>query len=236
MAEVGTIENPDLVKLTELLDKSLEKYQKHIGNNIKFGSHLPLYMTPEKPNSGRTVVEVNYEGSKAGDMCVILFRPGDGTGDDKTYKLHDLEIPEYLRFIDKPERVLPRKKTCAMEVFFPFFSVIQLPYGDEIPTLAFGNVVSLEELTVDAASKKIVKMRDLGESPETYRNKIGQVTPHISLTTGYLANGTRFGDPHSIFHRQDVKSMQVVGFLSLGEDDPICEAFLNSDIMNEMSK
>lgn len=206
------------------LVRVLKSYEEYIGSDIELRSEGPLILTPEKPNTARTIVTVWQGDDKLAKMYAILFKPGDGTGDASTYKPGQLIVPEYMQFEKNPERILPRKKDCEKEIFLPLFSVIN---GH-----VFENIVSLEELTVDDIKnpKKIVEFDFLGDSAEKYKNMIDGVytikrAPFYRLTTGYNEEGARFGDPHAIYHRKELKSMQMVGFISLEKENPLIEIF-----------
>lgn len=217
----GTFESPNLDILSKFLSVSLAEFENFIGQEILFGNKgspfkkliKQLYRTPEKPNTARSEVPVFVDSKEAGLLYCILFCPGDGTGDSKTYTVNDVVIPECLRFDVKQERVIPRKKSCSCEAFFPFFSVYS---GNIVP-----NVVSLEELSLAEDGRTITSTLHLGELSErcvdiakdsVLRN---QKRPFIEFTTGYRTDGTRFGDPHAIYHDRNFPAMQVVGFLSV---------------------
>ena len=201
-----------------LLSTASEGYEALYGGALKFGHFGRFELTPKKPYSARTEGPVIYHGNNIGDMTVIVLRPGDGTGDDKTFKLDELEIPEHLRFDEKPERVLPRSKSKVQyELFFPFFSWSETRFH------IFA--ASLEEITVKDG--RIEKAWDLGLNPDAYKRVIEKnitgVPPQVYLTTGYRQDGKRFGDPHAIYHGIphavhhgiDLDMYQVVGFLGI---------------------
>ena len=220
----NTVSKKNLTKIEKNLAKVLKLYEAHIQGGIEFKIEGLLTLTPEKPNTARTIVTVGQGDYALAKMYAILFLPGDGTGDANTYKPGQLIVPEYLQFEDKPERILPRKKDCEKEIFLPFFSVINGKFHN--------NVVSLEELTVDDVQnpKTIVKYDDLGDSAEKYGNMLnGMYTikrePFCRRTTGYDEESKRFGDPHAIYHRKELESMQMVGFISLEKGNPLIKIF-----------
>ena len=220
MADFGTNEEPNLNAFDAELKKYLERYQLRMGPDISLKLDGPMHLTPDKPNTARTTVTVNHKNVKLGTLYAILFTPGDGTGDANTYKQEELKVPKRLQFADKPERVFPRKKDCALEVFFPFFSVINRevnPY-----------CVSLEELTVE--NGKIVKLFELGFNPGDVRYRLEYGGTMVSetqaqFTVGYSVAGVRYGDPHAIYQNRDLDVMQLVGFLSLEKDSSLCSYF-----------
>jgi len=194
---------------SEMLPKALRGYECRY-DGLSFGDFGLFKLTPEKPNTARTLVPVSYKGKSAGDMFAILFRPGDGTGDSSRFQPWELNIlGEYRKH---PERVLPRDKTgIDYELFFPFFSV-----GKKVCWYA----VSLEELTVDNVKHPnvVVKERDLGFKADRYVKILSvrdAVMPMISITTGYGNDGERFCDPHAVYFRVKADVIQVVGFLPI---------------------
>lgn len=232
----GTYKNPNLNAISNLLSKRLSSESVRLPEGVTFGDiNQPFYLTLDKPNTARTTIPVYYNDSPAGNIYVILFKPGDGTGDTKTYKTGMLDIPEDLKskdslFRNESKKILPRKKICAMEIFIPFFSI----KGD----LIYSGLASLEELTVDDVKNptKVVRAYNLGRDKEAYKG-ILKMHPTASgygarnswdmqLTAGCKRDGSRFGDPHSVIHNVDEKVIQVVGFLSIEEKGtPLAAAF-----------
>lgn len=233
MGNFGSQDNLDLKALDRVLDVALERYKNYLSENwrkyanqdvginhtVKLEKRGGLRHTPEKPNTARTEVDIIFADGSKELMYAILFMPGDGTGDASKYKPGQLELPEYLRSIDKvkerPESVLPRKKDCAAEVLFPLFSIKDF-------WEVYENTVSLDELTVDSTEtpKKIIKAWNLGEVRTRYeRVMVGKASiirhPYHVYTTGYETDGKRFGDPHAIFNSTQL--MQVVGFISYND-------------------
>src|SRR3989344_5113766 len=213
-------------------EEALREYERML-DGVRFGNFPDFSLTPEKPNSARTVVPVEYEGRKVGDMNTIVFLPGDGTGDDKIYSLDKLVMPDRLRYSEKPQRVLPRKKEGVIfEGFFPLFSIDYM-----MDPLMF--TTHLEELTVDNVENPttIVKAWDLGVERSAWQimNLGLNIGPIIKLTTGYDLEGKRFGDPHAIHYPiDDTGATQVVGFLAVyGEENPLIRLARDWEIPNK---
>lgn len=236
----GTPEKPNLDMLSKYLSLSLARYEEFIGLGIRFGNasgpldhHLgrhpesvckkltkPLYATPEKPNTARSEIPVFIDDKEVGTLCSILFCPGDGTGavdEDRGYTINNLIIPKRFQFNEKPERIIPTKKTCAFEVALPLFSVYE---NKLIP-----NEVVLEELSLADNGITVTQIGVLGTDTKKYYQMaenafaIDQTKPHTYFTVGHRVDGTRFGDPHAIYHNKDFNVMQVVGFLSVETAD-----------------
>jgi len=224
--------------ITAELTGAVKNVDKWIFKRAGFylGEFQRMSLTPDKPNTARTVIPVHNEedDAKVGDICAILFAPGDGTGDAKIYSFKSLEVPPEYVHQKMPERVLPRKKICPMELFVPFFSIKA--------GRAYHGLASLEELTIDDGDfpKKLLKLFDLGYSVPEYRKEL-RVPPSesdhgpnsvgwLQLTTGYTRSGRKFGDPHAIFDSVP-ETMQVVGFLSIDTvENPLAKAFDRAEV------
>lgn len=211
----------DLGQLMTLLGQALPAYSQ-LFPRLEFGSFAPFVLTPDKPNTARTLVPVKYNGAEVGEMFAIAFMPGDGTGDYNTYKPGQLEIPPQYALKEKQEKVFPRSKTgTVFELFLPFGSVA----GGKIHLFAS----SLEELTIDETEAPLTlrKAWDLGMARCDYGwlvNHGGEVAPRIQLTTGYRPDGERFGDPHAVYFGVDTNTVQVVGFLPVtSQRSPVVE-------------
>jgi hypothetical protein len=202
------INSVDLNYLRGPLEKSLYLYEVVAG--IKFHDFADFSLTPEKPNSARTVIPVSYEGVKVGELYAIVFAKGDGTGDSKTFGLESLTIPSEYMHDTKPERVIPRsKKRVIREGFFPLFSIT--PQGNTAMYAA-----SLDELSL--VGNSVAKVWTLGLNNSDYSKVLdGKViiSPHVYSTVG-AQNGKRVGDPHAIYYdRSKPDALQVAGFLSI---------------------
>lgn len=218
----------DLAELSGHLFCALSKYENHFDGKLKFSLpgpfDRPFELTPDKPYSARTDVPVTFEGKDIGDMCVIAFKPEDGTGNENDYALDELAFHEKYFDSLNPGKVVPRKKDSVLyELFFPIFSI-----SERAPYYLLN---SLEELTFEDNDPTIItKAWDLGTRPGFYKRlmKYGgeDIKPVIQFTTGYKPNRQRFGDPHSVFHVNLMDAVQVAGFLSIpeGKDVPgLCD-------------
>jgi hypothetical protein len=205
----------NLKTLRRPLEDALSTYQT---TDLKFQDFPDLILTPEKPNSARTVIPITYGTAKIGDLYVIVFAKGDGTGDSKTYKLDDLDIPIEFRYSEKPERIIPRAKTRIIyEGCFPLFSMTPKKH---ISMFA----ASLDELGL--VGKTITPLWRLGQNDSDYSKALQDelsLNPQVYLTVGESLDGKRIGDPHSIHYNQNTEdAFQVVGFLGITDpDNPI---------------
>ncbi len=211
----------DLSTLRKPLEEALSVYEAQTG--MRFQDFPDLALTPDKPNSARTVIPVTYKTAKIGDFYAVVFVKGDGTGDSKTYKLDDLVIPPEFQHNEKSERVIPRAKTGVIcEGFFPLFSIAPQGYVAMFAT-------SLDELGI--IGKTITPLWKLGQNSLDYSKALHDkvpTNPQIYLTVGKSPKGERIGDPHSIYYAMAIEdALQIVGFL--GITDP------NSPVL-DMSK
>src|SRR5579862_9109029 len=107
MSEVAGI---NLKNLEEPIRGALTAYEEESGGQLLFDLDAAsiLTLTPDKPNSARSRSVVQFRRKTIGDLYVIAFKPGDGTGDEKSYSLDQLVTP-----VDLPQeaKVVPRDKT-----------------------------------------------------------------------------------------------------------------------------
>ena len=205
----------NLGSLRRPLEDALNNYASITG--LRFQDFPDLTLTPEKPNSARTVIPVTYDSVRIGDFYAIVFVRGDGTGDSKTFKLDNLTIsPDYVHN-EKPERVIPRAKTGIIsEGFFPLFS---LTPKNEVVMFAS----SLDELSVfDGELGLLWKLgQDNSDYSRSIRNGVAQEA-QVYFTVGNYPGGKRIGDPHSIYYTRDTEdALQVVGFLGIPNDSAV---------------
>jgi len=212
------IDNDRLNSLRKPLKDALEGYEEYLGAPVRFEDFPDFVLTPEKPNTARTIVPVSCSGRKAGDLYAILFQEGDGTGDAKTYSLGQLKVPDELKYREKPERVLPRAKTGVIcEGFFPMFSM-----RDSKPVMF---TACLDELGIDSLNNpvRVVRAWYLGQGPTDYLRAVymdHKTEPQVYFTVGNDKRGRRFGDPHSIHYgTRNVDALQVAGFLAINDRD-----------------
>jgi hypothetical protein len=210
------IQGVPLGKLQDPIAVALEKYQNWSNGHISFDpdSAVNLELTPEKPNSARSVSVVKHLGETVGNLYIIAFAPSDGTGDHSTY------MPGQIDLGDFPElaRYYPRSKEATdTEVQFTIAS--QLIESQNDPLLFAGNLSVLG--LVDG---RIEDIGHLGQSRSFFDRsmKYQSVTPQTATTTvGYknwqeptLKQGVRFGDPHAIVNRTE-DTIQVCGFIGI---------------------
>jgi hypothetical protein len=214
----------DLKSLRKPLEATLQVYNSYLGLDCKFQDFPDFALTPDKPNYARTIVPVIYGKKNVGDLYAIVFCPGDGTGDNKTYHAEDLVIPQELQYQTKPERVFPRAKEGVIyEGFFPFFSI----KDKKDPSYFTSHLELLTVHTFLPTPREICNVSELGIKQETeFLDAVKNskcYKPEVTLTVGNRSfSNSRFGDPHAIYY-PPIKGcgdvIQVAGFLAIKDTD-----------------
>ncbi len=190
--DFGTAEKPNLEGISEELSTSLSVYNNYLLKKINCFIHgnPQLQLTPDKPNTARVVLDFLYQREKVGDLYVILFAPGDGTGkesedyilwgkdekkilyekkeglpDDWVLQKQILVPEEYC--VPKRQGIVPRnkqKEKVLLEACFPlgtFEGKYVHPYA-----------ISLEQITVDNVNvndpTRLIKGLQIGRNSASY--------------------------------------------------------------------
>ena len=208
------------ITLQRAIGDALKPYRRILTPNkdrseISFGDYEPPRRVEGKYYAARTEISLVYRERDVGNIVIICFKAGDGTGDESTYSLEKLKIPEEFFVSENPERVLPReKKGVYLEVAIPLGSIQERKI--------FPYMISLEQLTIDnpESPRTIKRSWHLGMKPQKYFDAIdGKIErlPSLHLTT-WEEEGRRHGDPHAIFSPQLQRLeniTQIVGFLTI---------------------
>lgn len=167
-----------------------------------------LQLTPDGPNSARSRTTACFERDRVGDLYVIAFKPSDGTGDENTHHLADLEVADGL---PKKPKVVPRSKQAAAAEALLTLSqhLIDSPHAD--PILFGGQFNMLGLRPGERKRHRIQTVAQLGQSAVGPNQVLG---PCSTFTTGYNRYKRRFGDPHSIFSLPSTV-VQVCAFLAV---------------------
>jgi hypothetical protein len=212
MSEVAGI---NLKNLEEPIREALLAYSDVSDGRLAFDLDVAgsLVATPEKPNSARSQSSVKYKGKTIGDLFVIAFKPGDGTGDEKTYSLDDLAAPVgYPRHA----KIVPRSKAGTAEEAHMALLAHKI---DDIHAEAefFSGSYDLISLNGNV----IYKAGELGHPVDIDTDVM---TPIATYTVGSRpASGLggktseRFGDPHAIYNPHK-ETLQVAGFLAISDE------------------
>lgn len=206
---------PNLGVFRDSLERLLDVYYEFTERRAGFGDFRNFCFTSEKGYTARTIVPVSFDGDRVGDLYVLLFKPGDGTGDEGTYKLSEIDARNVTQQLDKQpgKEIVPRKKHCPTEIFFPFGSAFENQMHD--------GVVHMELLTLDD-SNFVKKEYNLGLDYEKFIELLRgkqSIGPYVQFTTGYHQYDNvsiRFGDPHSVYFPPVTAGViQMAGFLEL---------------------
>lgn len=210
----NTVADIELGTFEHLIMTALGEYEELAEGAVTFHPvhAAQLALTPDKPNTARSVTPVWHWGKEAGKLVVIAFEPGDGSGDELTHQLTDLDTGSYPH----ASKIVPRGKAgIHSEAHLTIASV----YEDNFAVYA-GN---LTELGLSVGRDTVIKLGELGQSgPEFHRVMANQAAanPTATLTTGYRralrseAGGERFGDPHAVYNAHP-EIVQVCGFIAL---------------------
>lgn len=200
----------DFPTIESTLSHALLTYEQ-ANEGLGFHVHDGFVRTPEKSYYAKTVVPVSYYREHVGEMHILIFAPKDGTGDENSYALNQIDIPSDLRFGEKPARVIPRDKTGILcEGFFPICSI-----DEEGTVLSFVN--SLQLLTLEG-TKLIVGGRLGIAHCQFIRSLISKVSPFPEVTmTVATIEEKRLYDPHAVFNPYRCY-VQVGGFLAIKDE------------------
>jgi len=227
-----------LESLRKPIREGLQAYSKASDGRFVFNLRpaSSLTPTPERPNSARNnnPATVWYLGKRIGELTVIFFAPGDGTGDRSTYTLDgevtDRNLPQIKTLAGYPHagKLIPRSKFkpeqrdgVHTEVHLALGS---LPVGKEAETFgpeAFRPLAGHLDLIGVSDERRgvgLVRIGTLGQPLDEYRRIMrGETTGQstATLTTGFSETGDRYGDPHAVYNNETMGFGQVAGFIAL---------------------
>lgn len=207
----------DLKTFQEPIHDALKTFQEISDERVVFDldEASKLGLTPEKPNSARSVTAVSHLGEAVGNLYVIAFGPHDGTGDESTHSLYGIgDIPKRL---PREPKIVPRAKTGThSEICLPLVSQMRgsrifdpVMFAMNLDVIGFDDAYNLKQIGTlnDGYSAKFV---------DTLMFNWG-VEPYARLTTGYDREAKRFGDPHAIYNGYG-NVVQVAGFLAISDE------------------
>jgi hypothetical protein len=210
---IKEVANTPLSDFEEPIVDSLRAYQDRANGSLEFDldAARSLELTPQKPNSARSVTEVKHLGEAIGNLYVIAFAPRDGTGDENTYSAEYLSISDHL---PKEGKVMPRPKDGV-------HSEIHLALGAKF--------VRDERVRPYTGHLALVGFKDdgsvgytghVGQSLTPFISALegGPVEPTASLTVGqHGITGERVGDPHAVYNLFG-EVVQVAGFVAVTDE------------------
>ena len=195
-------------------------------SKFRFDGRIEQFrLTPDKPNTARTSVPVKFEGKHFGNMAVVMFQPGDGTGNFDRCQPGSLTLPLEYVFTEKPERVFPRVKSGLAEGYFPLFS--QTSDG-----ICLYGVGCLDILTVIPTEQRLVKCWGLGNGLGIFRGHISSQKSLSSIQPQFTYRNTEpsFGNPHAIFYgaRTIAPALQIAGFLEINNNEQSAQKLMGT--------
>ena len=209
--------NEDLERLTK---QSLEEIERMLPGGVELES--PFTHQPEKGYTAKMVVNLPSKSGSSSKLNVVLFAPGDGTGDGGRslwVSGDDDSEPiklDYLEFkgIQDGDQMVPRMKRGVI-------AEALLPVGTFYNGCFYNGRVDLFASTLDPERNVVFGAR-LGEpfDPEELSDGFKPCPFDAYLTVGYDRGGERFGDPHAIFASEELGKhgiIQVAAFLTATE-------------------
>lgn len=214
-------------RLEEATRTALQSFVPESGYTVEFDlERAPvLELTPEKPYLARSVTAFKHLGEVAGNLYVIAFGPGDGTGDESTYTADQLRGS--TGGLPLLPRAIPRSKAgIHSEVCLALASV---PSDEEIghPVALTG---SLTLVGIDE-SYRLTHLGVLGQTPGDFMTSLKNTrsySPVATLTTGTVEGLGRIGDPHAVYNLYP--AVQVFGFMAVSGSQVERHASLSSDL------
>lgn len=219
-----------LERFVEPIRTALSQYAEISEGRVAFDGDQAALLEPtqpEKPYSARSVSEVSFDGETISNLYVLAFAPLDGTGDDTSFKLGEVN----MGFYEGEIKFLPRsKQTVEAETHLTLASADKNnPTGD--PILFAGN---LRVIGFMGNKRKLSRTAYLGQYTELFlgaMDKVYPAPPEATYTVGYSEKGMtpdqRFGDPHAIYNPWK-HVIQVCGFLAISIDTPQYAAALQA--------
>ena len=197
----------------EVIPPALEHYTEISQGEIAFDINTAeaLVLTPDKPNAARSVSEVRHLGKTAGKLFVIVFVPGDGTGDESSVHLQSLDTRGYPR----STKVLPQGKQAAHSEVHLTIASLSTAGDTAKPALFAGN-----QHLVGQLGNALTKLGEVGQSVSAFQWALAgeeATGPAVTYTTGYREDGRRFGDPHALYNPHPA-AIQVCGFIAVTPD------------------
>jgi hypothetical protein len=193
---------------------ALTEIAYYTNGEVEFDIDAALDLTEclGKSYSAKSTSQVIHMGEKVTSLTVVVFAPGEGTGNEDDFKLKDLDMGEF----PWESQFVPRSKAgIFMEACLSLAAKeIDKPNVDPVRNLG-----SLTEVGFDAVPNKVVKLGTLGQPERSYLNGLAKrhMYPKVTFTTAPGLNDSRLGDPHAVVNiRPDI--VQVAAFLSLDEE------------------
>lgn len=194
---------------------ALRAYQALSDGSLQFDLDTApdLELTPDKPNSARSVTDVQHLGETMGKLYVIAFAPHDGTGDESTYSL-DGVYPD--KGLPRHSKIVPRSKQgIDSELHFALAGQFTGIEGDPVPFAGNLDIIGFkDDGYIGAIGRAGLGLHAFVNALESGR----AVEPTVSLTVGKdYVHEQRAGDPHAIYNAFGAV-LQVAGFLAITDE------------------
>ncbi|MDO8459879.1 MAG: hypothetical protein Q7S74_02095 [Nanoarchaeota archaeon] len=185
----GTNDNLNLEAISEVVNSELNERIAQLGSDFRLNNLTPLQLTPDKGYTGKAQAEITYECRPVGNgnLTIVLFRPGDGTGNKSDFQIEGI-----------PAKYTPRLKTDYAEIFM----AIGTGYNNKwIPGVTCLNEVVIRKDTPgvydrpDSCTSTRSRFRNICLSKESKKNKHFSNLKQFSFT---LHKGKHYGNPHAI--------------------------------------
>jgi len=215
----GRLSNINLKEFDEARDRVLGMYSTRFGTTIVNQNNFVL--TPEKGYEAISKARI-VVNDKNLEMNVVLFCPGDATGNTENYGNRKLIEPACIVVRKTHKAIIPRRKDgITAEYIFPIGSATQEHF--------IMGLTSLEGWTIDPRSSNpltILRYKEFGYNPLEYSRRMKEKYADISLKlekTLWLDGDERIGDPHSIYCSPETSNgiLQMVGFLGTNDESAI---------------
>jgi hypothetical protein len=118
--------------------EALGIYQEQTGGEVEFELEKAAELEPrdDKPYYARSESTVRHMGEQAATLAVIAFAPYEGTGDESTHNVLDIDPGDHYPAYDS--RIVPRSKDVFhTEVYLPLSAGFSeypglYPHGDPV--------------------------------------------------------------------------------------------------------
>ena len=208
MVEVAGV---NLSKLDADVHDAVKTYQDRSSGWLFFDpiGATKFELTPDKPNSARSVTRVtDYVGKFVGDLFTIVFKPGDGSGDESSYRVTALDFD--YRYPKEPKAVPRSKEKILAEVFLPIL-MHKIESPNACANQFFGTLDLLGIKPVNG-KPRVIKLATLGS-----RLIASSTGAQAYYTCGERETDNepdRFGDPHAVYNSLE-KSVVIASFLAV---------------------
>ncbi len=213
----GEIRGVSLETFREPIQSALRTYQKITRGRVHFDvpGAANLELTPDAPTSAGSTTNVLYSGDTVAKLQVIAFAPLEANGNEKAYKLKDVDTDEY----PNENQYVPQSRRgihAEAHLTFASFVLTGKKAGEIIKLAGSYSLLGLH-------NGKVVKAAGLGQNEdENARTIKGEADslpgPTVTFSTGYKKgakkNQMRFGDPRAI-HNPWQNVVQVCGLIAL---------------------